>query len=252
MKIKLSATIPVQDYGNIIPEVEVEGETFQEAFKEAEGYITEIWNKHGKVPLTKGGKLIDCFVGGQIEYDDLNHIYTWKGEKYLSGSEYAKQGEKPFDSERVSEAMAKRDGTKKEDILKMWELNSKASTEFGSSIHTALEAFGKYGVENKQPYIKDCVQSFYASHKGKAEFEVFVVNHDKKHAGQIDRLEILGDKHCRVTDYKTNAEIEKSLPMYFKQLQFYTEIMVANGWVAEPPVIYWWNGKWETITKEKI
>lgn len=267
VKVKVGATIPTVTYGNLLPEFEVEADSIEEGLAIIEPKLQELWNKYveaGKELNTKNGnrKLIQCFVGGEIYYDDATHTYTNEaGEVYLSGSQYAKQFEKPFDAQRIAEAMAKKANVKTEDILAMWELNAEASKTFGTSLHAALELYGKYkdlseALEktshiHSHPILKNAVESFYASHKEKSGYEVFVVDHATKRVGQIDRLEILGDKHCRVTDFKTNGDIEKSLPVYWKQLEFYTGIMEANGWKCEEPKIYHWNGNWKDLIKEE-
>ena len=54
---------------------------------------------------------------------------------------------------------------------------------------------------------------------------------------------------CRVQDFKTNANIEKSLPTYWVQLQFYADILKANGWDVEGLDIFHYNGEWKEYTK---
>lgn len=282
MKFVIGATIPVMSYGNLQPSIEVEAETFEEAQAIAMPQIEKLWDKYGEKPLTKGErKLIKAYVGGEIYYDDATHTYTnEKGEVYMSGSQYAKSLEKPFDMEKISEAMATKFKVKAEDIKAMWALKSDISTGFGTAIHGALELYGRYkdlaGTIEKtthhhdHPVIKKAVEGFYKGREGeKAVHEVFIVDHKAKRAGQIDRLLIVSPPMsssevamtkdnpaqfkkgvCRVQDFKTNASIEKSLPSYWIQLQFYADIMTANGWIVEGLDIFHWAGEWKTYEKQ--
>lgn len=263
MKYTITAVIPVVQYGNMQPSIEVEADTFEEAQALVMPHIEQLWEKYGEKPLPSKGKAkkIECFVGGHIFYDDDTHTYTnEKGDVYMSGSQYAKSLEKPFDMDRISQAMADKFGVEARDIKAMWKLKADISTGYGTAIHKALELYGRYeslaeAIEktthlHDNPSIKTAVESFYASHKGeKAVNEVFIVDHEAKRAGQIDRLLILGDKKCRVQDYKTNSNIEKSLPTYWVQLQFYADILKANGWEVEGLDIFHYNGEWKEYTK---
>ena len=262
MKFVIGATIPVMSYGNLQPSIEVEAETYEEAQAIAMVQIEKLWNKYGETPLTKGkSKKIDCYVGGSIFYDDDTHTYTnEKGEVYMSGSQYAKSLEKPFDLEKISQAMADKFGVESKDIKAMWQLKSEISTGFGTALHKALELYGRYESLSKaiektthlhdHPVIQKAVEDFYGAHKGeKAVHEVFIVDHEAKRAGQIDRLLITGDKKCRVQDFKTNSNIEKSLPSYWIQLEFYAGILKANGWEVEGLDIFHWDGAWHDYNR---
>lgn len=263
MKIKLGAVIPTVQYGNLQPEfeAEVDDSLALETFKELEKRIQQVWDKYGEKPLTTNAnnrKSIDCFVGGSIFYDDDTHTYTnEKGEVYMSGSQYAKSLEKPFDMEKISQAMATKFGVEAKDIQAMWKLKAEISTGYGTAIHKALELYGRYeslaeSLEktthlHDNPSIKHAVESFYKAHKGEnAKNEIFIVDHKAKRAGQIDRLLVVGDKKCRVQDFKTNSNIEKSLPTYWVQLEFYAGILKAAGWEVEGLDIFHYNGEWTT------
>lgn len=262
MKIKLGAVIPTVQYGNLQPEFEIEDDNPVVAMAGLEELVQHIWDKYGEKPLIAKGnsKRIKCFVGGEIDYDAEAHTYTWNGETYLSGSQYAKRFERPFDAMKISDAMAKKWGVDAKEIRDMWELKRDISAGLGTAIHAALELYGKYnGLTDKiektthlhdHPVVKKVVEGFYSKHKEVAEYEAMIVDHSKKRAGQVDRLVILGDKHCRVEDYKTNAELPADkLKVYWEQLNFYGGIMQADGWKVEPPVIHHWDGSWHTYTE---
>lgn len=268
MKFTITAVIPVAQYGNIQPSIEVEAETYEQAYAEVMPKIEHIWNKYvesGKQLSGGDRKLVKAFVGGSVYYDDFTHTYTNEaGEVYLSGSKYAAQFEKPFDKAVISEKMAAKYNVKPEHIVDMWELKGEVSRNFGTALHGALELYGKYnGLAiqldrdthlHDHPIIKQAVESFYAAHKEQALCEVFVVDHEHKHVGQIDRLVILdkNKKICRVEDYKTNADITSKLEVYWKQLEFYGDILRHHGWQVEPPVIHHWNGEWKEYVLDTV
>lgn len=252
-------------YGNIQPEVEVDADTYEEAFAIAEGHIRRVWNKYveeGKQLPDDNRVKLEAFVGGEVYYDKLAHVYTNEaGEVYLSGSTYAESFRKPFDKQGIAEAMAKKIGVDPSTIIDMWELKSQVSREFGTVIHKGLQLYEQYGELatklgkttniHDHPVINNAIKSFYDAHKGeKAISEVLVVDHEAKHAGQIDRLLLTGDKKCRIQDFKTNVDIMKDLPILWKQLEFYRDIMKSAGWGVEGMDIFHFNGTWKEYVYE--
>lgn len=263
MKYTIAAVIPTMQYGNIQPSIEVEAETFEEAESQVMPYIESLWERYGEKPLSVKTQVIanikrlkDLF-GSEIDYDEVNHVYSWKGEIYESGSQHAKKFEKPFDGKKIAQAMAKKYGVEPEDILKMWELKARTSREFGTALHSALELYGRYDGLAKElerdtamhdhPVIKKAVESFYEGREDeRAEYEVLVVDHTKKRAGQIDRLLIAGENDCTVQDFKINAVMTPDkLKVYGEQLKFYSGILRANGMNTKPEQIFHYNGEWK-------
>lgn len=271
MKFTIAATIPTTQYGNLQPSIEVEAETLEEAQAIALPQIEKLWARYAEQgrELRSSGKRIKAFVGGEIDYDELTHTYSWNGETYLSGSQYAKQFEEPFDAKTISEIMAKTVDYSAEQIRDMWALKSAVSNGFGTAIHAAIELYDKYKPlsdaldayratkqreaktthHHDHPILKTAVEGFYAlqDKDSMAETEIVAVDHSNKRAGRIDRLLITGPKHCRVQDIKTNGDtkkLTKNLPSYWKQLGFYGGIMEANGWTVEGLDIFHWDGVW--------
>lgn len=266
MKVKeltVSAVIPTAQYSNLQPSitVEVDGDV-EDAKALAMSHIVGISQQYaesGKALSGSKGKRLEAFVGGFINYDDDAHVYTNDaGEVYLSGSQYASQGEKPFDTAAITAKMATSRGVKAEDIATMWALSAEASMKFGTAIHAALELYGKYGALattlekeyhiHSQPDIKKIVASFYnGREQEKAKYEVLVVDHARKWAGQIDRLKFMPDGSFVVQDYKTNGDMpQKKLDTYWKQLSFYAAILQAGGYaVSGLEIIHWTGSGWK-------
>jgi hypothetical protein len=267
-KYTLTAVVPVAQYANLQPSVEVEAETLEEAQEMVLPYIEDFFNKYSdkakigaqKRALSQGRVLLKDLFGNEIFYDDATHEYTNSlGEVYLSGSQYA--SEDPFDGEYWAAEFVNKYGLKEEDkqkILAMWELNGSASSSFGTALHAAIELYGTYkniadiididlktgerkkldakteknSALSKLPYLKDVVAKFFNEDRLKevAQYEVLVVDHKNKRAGRIDRLITLPDGSFQVRDMKTNNKILKpERTTYGKQLSFYADILLANG-----------------------
>lgn len=268
IKYKLGATVPVAQYANLMPEIEVEGDTIEECEALVLPYIEQFFNKwsdkakigNQKRAIAKGKILLKDIFGNEIFYDEGTHEYTNAlGEVYLSGSQFAK--EEPFDGDYWAAEFVNKYGLKEEDkqrILAMWNTNGNASSSFGTALHAAIELYGQYhdiadiididlktnkrkkldakteknSALSKLPYLKDCVAKFFTEERlsESAQYEVLVVDHTNKRAGRIDRLLTLPDGSFAVRDMKTNNKIlKKERDIYTKQLSFYGDIIIANG-----------------------
>lgn len=268
VKYSLTAVVPVAQYANLQPTVEVEAETIEEAEAQVLPYIEGFFNKYSekakigneKRAIKAGRILLKDLFGNEIFYDDATHEYTNSlGEVYLSGSRYA--AEEPFDGDYWATEFVSKYGLKEEDkqrILAMWETNGNASSSFGTALHAAIELYGQYhdiadiididlktskrkkldakteknSAMSKLPYLKDVVTSFFTPERLSevAQYEVLVVDHKNKRAGRIDRLITLPDGSYEIRDMKTNNKILKpERDTYTKQLSFYGDIIIANG-----------------------
>ena len=227
------------------------------------------YEKKRKTVRPDTAKLMKDIFGNEIFYDDASHQYTNAlGEVYLSGSKYAEQFEKPFPKEQISNAMVRKNGldaSAAKDIQDMWELKALASASFGTAIHAALELYGCYKnlAESlgKETHLHDntvlntAVTTFYAQYPNTdtARYECLVVDHAKKRAGRIDRIEINEDSSVYITDFKTNSDIKKSLSKYWLQLSFYAAILKANGVKVKGLKIYHYaDNKWDTILGDVV
>jgi hypothetical protein len=255
--MKIKAHVPTQQYGFI----EITGEP------EDREQIELLYNQYAETPINfKNGnrKLLKAWVGGEVYYDDVAHMYTnEQGDKYLSGSVYAQLGEPEFDMTGITEKMAKKFKVPAEDIVKMWNMKRDISNGLGTAIHAALELYGKFekyaDVFDKEyhlhdhPVIKQAVLSFYKGRKEDALYEALVVDHARKYAGQIDRVVKEKDVYY-IEDFKTNGELKKEkLDTYWKQLSFYASIVEAAGNKVKGLRIHHWNGgEWKTYEHEVL
>lgn len=227
----------------------------------AYGVNVEIEYEKQTVERTSTTRRVTDFFGNEIDYDPVSHVYSWNGEIYESGSQYAAKFDKPFNKELIAGKMAKKYGVEAKDIIAMWELNGNTSMQFGTAIHSALELYGKHrdlakalerdSALHSHPTLRRIVESFYEGREDeKAHYEIFVVDHQAKRAGQIDRLLINGENDYTVQDFKTGAELKPDkLNVYWKQLRFYSGILEANGATTRPEQIFHFNGSWKQYNK---
>lgn len=276
VKYGVTATVPVAQYANLQPTVEVEADSIEEAEAIVLPYIEEFFNKYSDKAKIGAAKNVQSktrilekdIFGNEIYYDDSIHEYTnTLGEIYLGGSTYAAQFEAPFNGEMISGKMVKKAGLDEEvgqAIQDMWRLKADASASLGTAIHSALELYGKYREVaesvGKETHVHDntilnkAVLSFYKEHPvtTEIEYEALIVDHKMKRAGRVDRLEYDEDG-VWVTDFKTNFDVKKSIKKYWRQLSFYAAILKANGLTVKGLKIYHYaNDTWVTIEGKVI
>lgn len=268
VKYTLTAVVPVAQFANLQPAVEVEADSIEEAEKQVLPYIEGFYNKYSekskigaeKTKKSPGRVLEKDLFGNEIFYDDEKHEYSnAMGEVYLSASTYAKDEE--FDSEFWANDFVSKYNLKESDkqkILDMWKCNAEASASYGTAVHAAIELFGtyrdladiidvdlkngerkmlsksmqKHSAMSKLPYLRKVVEEFFTKERlaEKARYEVLVVDHKNKRAGRIDRLIRFEDGSFGIRDMKTNNKILKAeRDTYSKQLSFYADLIVANG-----------------------
>ncbi|AXF51590.1 RecB-like exonuclease [Mycobacterium phage Constella] len=278
------------------PSFEIEAPSHEEAFEIGLQKLQQIWNRVGSNPLdinrgepaapTKPqGILKKCRVSGaEVIFDPVVHTYyDHQGRKYRGGSTFASQYKSPFLAQTIAEKMAAKHGVSADDILAMWQLNSEASTSFGTSLHAALELYGRYlelsktlkgGTDEscltKNPVLRPIVQKFFTEER-KAEvayYEEFVADPETLSCGLIDRLVVEPDG-LWVEDYKTNASVTDKKEVYlppFKdvvepnalggytiQLSYYGAILKKYGRNVKGLRIHHWDGEgWTTYEREMV
>lgn len=240
-KFKIGATIPTVQYGNLMPEIEVEADSFEEAQAIAMPQIQSVWNsvcEPGKelnirnlATAGQATKTMVCEFSQDVLFlDENSHTYTdADGNVYQSGSRFAEQFEHPFDKEKILPMYANKVGEEPATIEGFWNTKGQNSRDFGHALHSALELYGKYhdlaetldkplGIH---PILLTEVESFFGDRVDeKALYEPFVASKELKRCGQIDRLVITGDKTCIIEDYKTNDGINKQGSPAFLKVPF--------------------------------
>lgn len=290
VSISLAATIPVMAYGNITPTVTMEGDTVDEALERGLGHIQALWNRVGERPLQIRGQERPagiekrCWASGSIVYfDPIEHVYRdIEGNQYLGGSTFAHRFVPEFASEAISRKMADGKDVDPADILAMWELNSEASTSWGTALHAALELRQRYAelslklkgdysaCTTKNPTLRPIVEAFFDEERSaqNAVPECFVADPTRRHAGLIDRMVIHEDGSVDLEDYKTSRDLLKTesitapfkglvpnnqLGVFTLQLNFYRRILTAHGKTVRALRVWHWTGdEWQSHELEML
>ena len=252
--MKVRTHVPCQQYGFF----EFEG-TEKDLPK-----IEKLYNKYSEKPIRFSEGVFEkiiTFTGEAVLYNSSTHEYTTlKGEKMVSGSAYKKSMEPPFDLERISAAVAKKYGITQETVKEMWKKNSRVSTAFGNSLHFAMEQWflfrdiemGEKSYHTAKPkFLREAVERF-PKRNARIMPEVMISDVANLRVGQIDALEILEDeaeKRAIIIDYKSDADIKKTLDGHFFQLSFYAAILRAKGWDIPNVEVWNYTDKWECFER---
>lgn len=200
-------------------------------------YLTQVVDASGK--KTVEPKMYNSvLIGKNIEIQEVDGHKRLEG--FLSGSKFPEQFFAPFEEEQILEAMVKKYGVKKEDLLAMWAINSEVSTGYGTAIHAALENYDRNFVLgekvrnyvkkptkanpegvlsankalNRNPFLQKIVNDFHELFGGDyIRFnEEFVWDKGLKLCGSIDRIKVIDLKKriIRIQDFKTDADIHET------------------------------------------
>lgn len=232
---KLGATIPVMQYGNINPEILIEGTDVDDAHAKAIGHIKKMFYAYSENGPLNENEIVDVRVlesfneeGVRVNFDNIKHEYERGGSLLLSASQYTSKFSKKFDAQAVAKNCEKKWGIPAEVIQAMWKESNKTSTEFGTLVHRALEIYEKYRVDGntvmknadrphpaipKHPILSSIIEEFDKVRIGGDNVlsEVFITDIESGRCGQIDRLPIIDEekKICRVQDFKVNIDVEE-------------------------------------------
>lgn len=208
----------------------------KEQMQQVLAYLTQVVDASGKKtvePATYNSVLL----GKNIEVQEVNGHKRLEG--YLSGSKFPEQFYAEFESKEILEAIKKKHGltdAQVKQIEAMWECNSQASTNFGNSIHYAMENYdrnyqlgdkiksvktfktkpdeiGANKALSRNPVLKKIVESFHELFGGDyVRFsEEFVWDREFKLCGSIDRIKVIDLKKriIRIQDFKTDADVHE-------------------------------------------
>lgn len=285
---KLSAVIPVGQYSNVQPTIEIEGATLEEANAVAMAHVKELFAKHSEVKLKENEiskavsetvSLLSFNEDVTVSFDPKAHTYSHMGTKLEGATTFIKQFTGEFNAEMVAKNCEKSWGFPASDIAGMWNKNSEIAMEMGTLVHKALEYWTKYGhmgekAMPKHPILKSIVEGFAGmtqNEKGEVHSEILVTDIKSGRCGQVDRLLVLDaeKKICRVQDYKINIESEEIAPKnklkkpyeklpanklskYALQMNFYAQMLEASGWTVEGIDVYVYEDIWKHYELDRI
>ena len=230
-----------------------------------EGDLVQLWLRAtSRTPVDDDSfRLVESFTGDKVLWSEYLHMCTDQfGKELVGGSTYASMNEKPFDSERIAKAYAKKNELETEDVLSYWDSLGTISADYGTAIHGALEHYSKnykvFGHEAslpRVPHLREAVEQFLkVSDFENCIAEPLVTDTEKGMSGWIDNLRRYNDtKIVTIEDYKTNTfkegDYEKKwagkLETYQRQGNYYGTILENHGYTIDGLVIWHWHeGKW--------
>ena len=246
-RLEIKATIPTRQYENIQPLIEFKDIDLQKGTEIAMKHIIEMSAKYGEkgafkindeVPTPAGTtttvKIKSFNEDVEIDFDPVNHSYSYEGKSLISATKLTSTFYKPFDAEKIAVICAKAWDVPKEEIIALWDSNGSIANELGTLIHKALEHTEIHGPNGlkiskikkdkvnpailKHPLLKGVIDGFNKLYKeqkieGVVHTEVLITDVKGGYCGQADRL-IAGATKCRIQDFKVNIgaeDIDKNL-----------------------------------------
>lgn len=201
-------------------------------------YLTQVVDASGVKKTVEPKMYNSVLIGQNIAIEEVNGHKRLEG--YLSGSKFPERFFAPFEEEQILEAMVKKYGVKKEDLLAMWAINSEVSTGYGTAIHAALENYDRNFVLgekvrnyvkkptkanpegvlsankalNRNPFLQKIVNDFHELFGGDyVRFnEEFIWDKGLKLCGSVDRIKVIDLKKriIRIQDFKTDADVHET------------------------------------------
>lgn len=238
-KIEIGATIPVMQYGNLQPKVEMTDVDLEEGTQHIMGHLKGMFAKYADRELkeneVKALIKTECIQKEsfnedvKIDFDEKSHSYYYKGKKLNGVTTYIKKYFGEFDADMMSKVSAKSWGVEQQEVKDLWDSNGQVTALFGKAVHLALEHYSRFkaigqtiadkkGLENnyclpKHPMIKQIIEEFIAidTLEGQVVPEVLVTWLEGEMCGQADRILVLSavQKRCRIQDYKINVGSEE-------------------------------------------
>lgn len=153
-----------------------------------------------------------------VQYNHAEHIYTYRGERYLSATQVLGLVKQKFEAETVAEEYAKKAGRTAEDWIQSWDKTRDKSLVRGNAIHDLREfitnnrsidifhgkAMPVRNADRFPPVLP------FISYPDGIYTERMVWDHQYKIAGRCDKFafETIGKhRYVHIDDYKTNRLI---------------------------------------------
>lgn len=244
--------VPNQSYTDARPLIE--GESWEDIKEVAADIAASIGNEKLATTLSnnKRGKEKICTDQGCLYLDRETHEYEDEdGNKFISGSTWAGQFEKPFNAELIAQKVAEKRLTTVEKVLEGWDMKSEVSLSYGTTIHKAIECAIKYNELPNNPHLAALAQDALDLIKDQeVSSEQFICSFEDKACGIVDILVNLGDKRVKIVDIKTGdiykkisltdqakelwPELQqKTISIYQLQLSYYAYILTKMGYKVE-------------------
>lgn len=158
--------------------------------------------------------MADIRQHGSIKFYEDGHRYIDEdtGELFLSVTQIIDQYKQPFDSEKHSARIAKRDGRDQDEILAEWKDKADTACDFGHEIHSLFErmflAPGRVIIPQNE-FEETLLQAYHRTKQLDLSGDVYpeqLMYHKKyKLAGQSDIVHLVPKEQFDIGDFKTNG-----------------------------------------------
>jgi len=190
-----------------------------------------------------------------LVFDPIKHVYTnqYTGEEYISVTTLLNKFKKQFDSQAISERIAKRDGGTPEEIRAKWKQHNDESKKYGSLIHSIIEKY------NKTQVVTEGYDALIASYKNleiigeddQILSEEQLYSHTHKLAGTADIIRLEEKGGFSVFDIKTNKKFNFYSP-YNEKLLYPIEHLSACEYTSYSLQLSMYAYMFEGITGRKL
>jgi ATP-dependent exoDNAse (exonuclease V) beta subunit len=144
-----------------------------------------------------------------IDHDTHVYTNTDNGDIYTSVTTFIGSYKKPFDKDKWSKVVAKREGKTQDEILNKWSEITVTAQNRGTNVHLVMENYVKFNKIEKG--YEELVDSFIKKTNGvilpnsNILSEELLYSHDFKLAGMADLI-VENDNTFYVLDFKTNKK----------------------------------------------
>jgi hypothetical protein len=275
-EVTIGATVPTMQYGNLQPSITLTGGDLEGLTNQGISWITEIHNKFGERPLESKTISVASKVketsfneGFEIEYDEVNHKYYFKGKQLSGVTDYISQYSAKFDTQSIAKKCASAWNMEAIDIENMWKTNGDITSMFGTAIHKAIEHYLNYrvirneGATPKHPVLKSIVDGFASIYNDEKQYsEVLISDVSLGYCGRADSIAERNGVYV-VQDWKINIESDvenrkyklktpfeelpaKKLSKYQIQMSVYANMLAKSGKkVSDLLEVYVFEEEWK-------
>jgi ATP-dependent exoDNAse (exonuclease V) beta subunit len=156
---------------------------------------------------------LKVFEDDEFKFDPIRHKYTYRGESFISVTQFIQLFHEKFDIEYWSKYKSEQLGKPQEEILKEWKQLNDRANEIGSATHNWIENYFNRIYQELPTDIDviDRINKFniaYAKYLYKLTpviFEKRIFSKKWKIAGMIDSIFLYKDKVI-IMDWKTNKD----------------------------------------------
>jgi len=169
-----------------------------------------------------------------IYFKDKYHTYEDEaGNKFMPVSKLIGKFKQPFAQDRISKAVAKKEGRTQNEVLAEWRRKADASILLGNYLHDSLEIGLQHPEAIQDERMLDIIKQLHKilPMENEIKQEQILADFENKLAGTCD-LETIKGKDCILWDYKSN-HLDKPVYSKFKAPLHHLEQSKINEYTIQ-------------------